>query len=200
MKKYSIAIALATCLLPVISRAGVLNLATLTCIKYQNEVLNSSSSNQAPDSINTVMWLFGYAVGKSGAHVMYGDALSKFGFALDSECKDNPTESLLNAISVVKPDSKNPMDLSTLQCATFESRHKDLVGSDRDSATTIMMWLFGFSVAKSGSHMFDADSMAYFEPALQAECTKHPESSLFDALAAVKISKPASVKPPTAKG
>ena len=45
-----------------------------------------------------MMWLFGYSVGKSGAHVMYGDALAGFGFALDAECKNNPAESLLDAL------------------------------------------------------------------------------------------------------
>jgi hypothetical protein len=137
------------------------------------------------------MWLFGYAVAKSGAQVMYGDALTSFGFALDSECKNNPSNSLLDALAVVKPRSSNPMDLTTLDCATFESRHESMTRSDPESANTIMMWLFGFAVGKSGSHIFDADSVAYFGSALQAQCAKHPQGSLFDALTAVKTSKPA---------
>ena len=105
------AIALGLCLTPCISRAGALNLATLTCEKYESEVLPAAASNPTVDSLNTVMWLFGYSVAKSGAHVMYPGALGPFGFALDNECKSNPAESLLDALGIVKPEPKNPMDL-----------------------------------------------------------------------------------------
>ena len=173
-------------------RAAEVNLATLTCVRYQNEIIARPAGSPGADSINTVMWLFGYSVGKSGAHVMYGDALAGFGFALDAECKNNPAESLLDALATVKPDSKNPMDLSVLECQTFASRHLELVQSDRESADTIMMWLYGFAVAKSGSHMFDPVGLAGFEGALMADCKKNPGRSLADALSAVKIpaSKP----------
>jgi hypothetical protein len=140
------------------------------------------------------MWLFGYSVAKSGAHVMYPEALAPFGFGLDNECKTNPSESLLDALAVVKPDPKNPMNLSTLDCAAFASRHVELARTDPESATTIMMWLFGFSVARSGSHIFDADSVSSFQAALLAECAKQPKQSLFDALTAVKTPKPAKPK------
>lgn len=169
-----------------LSRAADINLATTTCVKYQNEVVAPPVANPNTDSIDTVMWLFGYAVGKAGAHVMYGDALTAFGFALDAECKNNPTESLLDAISKVKPDPKNPMDLTMLDCATFSARHLDLKRTDPESAGTIMMWLFGFSVAKSGSHLFDAGAIGTFESALLADCKKYPGRSLFDALTALK--------------
>ena len=158
----------------------------LTCVRYQTKSSPVRRIARA-DSINTVMWLFGYSVGKSGAHVMYGDALAGFGFALDAECKNNPAESLLDALATIKPDAKNPMDLSVLECQTFASRHLDLVKSDRESADTIMMWLFGFAVAKSGSHVFDADGLAGFEGALMADCQKNPGRSLADALGAVKV-------------
>ncbi len=171
-------------------RAAEINLATLTCIRYQNEVIAPPVATPGSDSINTVMWLFGYAVGKSGAHVMYGDALAGFGFALDAECKNNPSESLLDALGTIKPDTKNPMDLSTLECETFAKRHLDLVQSDRESADTIMMWLYGFAVAKSGSHLFDARGLAAFEAALMADCKKNPGRSLADALSAVKFTAP----------
>jgi hypothetical protein len=172
-----------------VSRAAQINLATMTCAKYQNEVTAPPVANPNSDPINTVMWLFGYAVGKSGVKVMYGDALTAFGFALDAECKNNPNESLLDAISTVKPDPKNPMDLTVLDCATFSKRHLDLKRTDPDSAMTIMNWLFGFSVAKSGSHLFDAGAIAAFEPALMADCTKYPERNLFDALSSVKFAQ-----------
>jgi hypothetical protein len=168
-------------------RASEVNLATLTCVRYQNEIIARPAGSPGADSINTVMWLFGYSVGKSGAHVMYGDALAGFGFALDAECKNNPAESLLDALATIKPDAKNPMDLSVLECQTFASRHLDLVKSDRESADTIMMWLFGFAVAKSGSHVFDAGGLAGFEGALMADCQKNPGRSLADALGAVKV-------------
>jgi hypothetical protein len=169
------------------SRAAEVNIATLTCVKYQNEVMAPPSAAPGSDPINTMMWLFGYSVAKSGAHVMYGNALAGFGFALDAECKNNPTESLLDALSVVKPDSKNPMDLMGLECETFATRHLDLVKSDAESANTIMMWLFGFAVAKTGGHIFDAGALATFESALMGDCKKYPSRNLFDALSGVKF-------------
>ncbi len=172
--------------LPCVSGAAELNLATLTCDKYENEVLPAAASNPIMDSLNTVMWLFGFAVAKSGAHVMYPEALGPFGFALDNECKSNPRESLLEALAIVKPEAKNPMDIGTLPCATFASRHVDLARGDPESATTIMMWLFGFSVAKSGSHLLDADSFASFQSGLLADCAAHPQINLLDALAGEK--------------
>jgi HdeA/HdeB family protein len=168
-------------------RAAEVNIATLTCVKYQNEVIAPPSAAPGSDPINTMMWLFGYSVAKSGAHVMYGNALAGFGFALDAECKNNPTESLLDALSVVKPDSKNPMDLTGLECETFATRHLDLVKSDAESANTIMMWLFGFAVAKSGGHIFDAGALSTFESALMGDCKKYPSRNLFDALTGVKF-------------
>jgi hypothetical protein len=186
------AIALSLCLFSCVTRAGELNLATLTCAKYENEVLPAAATNPAADSLDTVMWLFGYSVAKSGGHVMYPDALAPFGFELDNECKSNPIETLLDALASVKPEAKNTMNLATLDCGVFASRHIGMAKSDPESANTIMMWLFGFSVAKSGSHLFDADSLGAFQTALLADCTKRPNISLFDALGAVKIHKRAS--------
>jgi hypothetical protein len=181
------AVLLSLCALPNMGRAAEFNIATLTCIKYQNEVVGPQAPAPTADPINTVMWLFGYSVAKSGAHVMYGGALAAFGFGLDAECQKNPAESLLTAIAVVKPDSKNPMDLSALDCATFATRHMDLVKSDPESAKTIMMWLLGFAVATSGSHIFDSAAMYSFEPALLSDCTQYPERTLYDELVAVKF-------------
>jgi hypothetical protein len=168
-------------------RAAPVNLATLTCQKYQNEVLATPGANQQADPINTVMWLFGYSVAKTGAHVMYGDALSSFGFALDAICKSNPNESLQDALGAVKHDEKNPMDLTTLDCGIFLQRHEEMIKSDKESAGTIMMWLFGFSVAKAGSHILDADRLGAFEAKFTTECRARPERSLFDTLSAVKL-------------
>ena len=184
------ALFLSLCCFAGASRAAQINLATLTCVKYQNEVIAPPVPTPGADAINTMMWLFGYSVGKSGAHVMYGDALAGFGFALDAECKNNPTMSLLDALAKIKPDNKNPMDLTALECQTFASRHLELLQSDRESADTIMMWLFGFAVAKTGSHLFDSSGLKSFETALMADCAKYPGRSLFDELAAVKFSAP----------
>ena len=178
------------CLWPGMSRAAEVNLATTTCAKYQNEMVGTAAPLPAADPINMVMWLFGYSVAKSGSHYMYGEALAGFGFGLDAECKNNPNESLLDALAAVKPDSKNPMDLSTLDCATFSARHVDLARKDAESANTIMMWLFGFAVASSGSHVYDAGAFGAFGPALLAECAARPQRSLFDALGSVKFSRP----------
>jgi hypothetical protein len=184
--KYFAAAALCLCAASGMSRAAELNLATLTCAKYENEVLPAAATNPTADSINTVMWLFGYSVAKSGGHVMYPDALAPFGFALDNECKSNPIETMLEALTIVKPEAKNPMDLSALECASFASRHAEFLRTDPESATTIMMWLFGFSIARSGSHIFDANALGPFQSALMAHCAKHPKVTLIDALAAVK--------------
>lgn len=46
------------------------------------------------------------------------------------------------------------------------------------------------SVARSGSHIFHADSLGPFQAALMADCAKHPGHTLLDAPTAVKI-KPA---------
>ncbi len=181
------AIALVVSFVPGMSHAASLNLATLTCGKYENEVLPAAAANPTADSINTVMWLFGYSVAKSGAHVMYSDALAPFGFALDDECKTNPSETMLDALAIVKPETKSPMDLTNVECGSFASKHAEFARSDTESATTIMMWLFGFSVASSGSHLFDADSLNAFETALLAGCAKHPNKSLFDTLTSLKI-------------
>ena len=171
--------------------AAQFNLATLSCVRYQNEVMAPPVPTPGgADAINTMMWLFGYAVGKSGAHVMYGDALASFGFALDAECKNNPAEILQDALTKIKPDNKNPMDLTGLECQTFAARHLELLQSDRESADTIMMWLFGFAVAKSGSHVFDSSGLQSFESALMADCSKYPGRNLLDALTAVKFPKP----------
>lgn len=180
------ALLIGLCLCAGTSRAGPLNLATLTCVKYQNEIIPAPGG----DSINTTMWLFGYAVGRSGAHVMYGDALAAFGFSLDAECKNHPSETVLDALATVKPDAKNPMDLTRLECETFASRHLQLQQSDRESADTIMMWLFGFAVAKSGGHLFDSGGLPGFEAALMTDCKKSPGLNLFDELAAVKTPGP----------
>jgi hypothetical protein len=180
------------CLIPIIGRAGELNLATLSCDKYENEILASPTLQQnadpskRADSINTVMWLFGYSVAKLGEHLMYGDALSSFGFALDAECKNNPSTSLLEALTSIRPKRDKPMDLTTLSCAAFESRHLETTRKDPESADTIMMWLFGYSVGQSGSHIFDASALPHFASALQTRCHQHPEDNLFDALASTQ--------------
>lgn len=184
---------LAACLIPLASRAAEVNIATLSCDKYENEMVGSpdgsaaaaAAPSQRADSIDTVMWLFGYSVGKAGEHVMYGDALTSFGFALDAECRNNPSTSLLQALAAVRPKRDKPMDLMTLNCRDFESRHAESMQSDASSANTIMMWLFGFSVAQSGSHVFDASKAAPFAATLQNRCTLHPEESLYEVLMAV---------------
>jgi hypothetical protein len=184
---------LAICLsvMPSIGRAGELNLATLSCAKYENEVLPAAASNPGADTLDTVMWLFGYSVAASGAHVLYSDALAPFGFALDNECKSNPAESMLDALKIVKPDSKNPMDLANVECSSFAARHAEFARTDVESAKTIMMWLFGFAVASSGSHLFDADSLHAFEAVLLGDCAKHPNATVLETLKAVKISRSA---------
>lgn len=166
------------------------NLAAVSCAKYENEVLTSELPGYSADPIDTVMWLFGFATGKAGERVMYGDSLRAFGFALDTECKDNPTTSLLNAVSAVNSKRENPMDLTRLDCATFTARHVALRKSDPESAHTLTMWLFGFSTGLSGSHILDPDGAQAFDAALERHCTDHPKDSVFDALNAGHRSGP----------
>jgi hypothetical protein len=189
------ALAVAASLIPHPSRAADINLATVTCDKYENEMVGSPDGaprvqpTERPDPIDTVMWLFGYSVGKAGEHVMYGDALTSFGFALDAICRNNPTTSLLQAVSSVRPKSDKPMDLMTLNCKDFESRHANSLQSDASSANTIMMWLFGYSVAQSGNHILDPGKMTTFAANLQTRCTDHPQESLYEVLIAVSHAK-----------
>lgn len=175
--------------LPVASHAAELNLATLSCDTYENQIMNSDPSSQKEDALDVVMWLFGFSVAKSGATAMYGDALQKFGNALDTVCKTTPTLSVLDAVATVKPVAVNPMELTELDCATFEARNTDMLASDPQSANTIMMWLLGFAVGKAGGHVLDSTSVGRFATALSAQCEKHSGQSLYAALLAVKLSK-----------
>ena len=195
---------LLACAAPSATRAAEINLATLSCAKYENQVIGSTdgapppaaqSAAPRPDAIDTVMWLFGFSVAKAGEHVMYGEALTSFGFALDAECKNNPSTSLLEAVTVIKPNRDKPMDLTTLNCAAWEARHAQSAQTDPESATTIMMWLYGFSVGRSGGHLFDTGGAGSFAAALQKRCEQHPGDSLFDALSAAASRGPS----PTAR-
>ena len=130
---------------------------------------------------------------------MYGDSLTAFGFALDAKCKNSPTTMLLEAVSSVRSKRENPMDLTRLDCATFETRHVALRKSDPESATTLAMWLFGYAVGISGNRQFNADAVDRFDSSLNEWCTNHPDDSLFDALSApnqaVPKPRPAATKP-----
>jgi hypothetical protein len=197
----SLAASVCLCLLAGVGRAEQINLGSLTCDQYETTIMNppappasaaSAAGVQAAsnlDAVDVVMWLFGFAVAKSGAQVMYGDALQQFGNALDSECKIHPNNVLLDAVSAVKIVNVNPMDLTTLGCTIFEARHMDMEQSDPQSAATIMMWLFGFSVGKSGGHVLDPGGLTAFSAALANQCTLHPQASLFDAVTMVKPAK-----------
>lgn len=178
---------------PLASHAALLNLKTITCDRYENEVLPASGtastdSPKSADTIDTVMWLFGYSVAKAGQHVMYNDALMSFGFSLDAVCKNNPSSSLLDALGETNPKHDKPMDLTTLTCATFVARHAESASTDPASADTIMMWLYGYSVGLAGTHFFDTSALGSFDAALKSRCQQHPEDSVYDALTAVSKS------------
>ena len=187
--KHAIALLLSLLFLPGLSRAGVYNLATFTCDSYENQVLNAPPAAQSEDALNFSMWLFGYAVGHAGGHAIYSAGLQAFGNALDVDCRSRPTASLLDAVSAINPANDNPMDLKELDCATFETRQGDLAHSDTDSARTIMMWLYGFSVGRSAGRVLDTDAVAGFDQALAQQCKVHPQGSLYDALVAVRLPK-----------
>jgi hypothetical protein len=166
------------------SHGAELNLAAVSCSQYESEILASTLPGYKADPIDTVMWLFGFSVAKSGERIMYGDSLTAFGFALDAKCKSSPATTLLEAVNSVRSKRENPMDLTRLDCATFETRHLALRKSDPESATTLTMWLYGYAVGVSGSRQFDADAVDKFDSSLNEWCTNHPADSLFDALSA----------------
>jgi hypothetical protein len=192
-------VVLAGWLQPGVGHAVEVNLATLNCGKYENEVLQSALPGYTTDPIDTVMWLFGFSVAKSGDRVMYGDSLRAYGFALDMECKNNPAASLLQAATTVKSKRDNPMDLTRLDCATFETRHQNLRKADPESAATLTMWMFGYAVGLSGSHVLDAGLLEKFDASLAEHCTQHPQDSLFDALSAANAAVPGLPLKPTPK-
>ncbi len=175
--------------LPAVGHAGVFNLATFTCDSYENQVLNAAPGDQGEDAVNFAMWLFGYAVGRAGDHSIYSNGLQTFGNALDTECKSRPTASLLDALGSINPANANPMDLKELDCATFEARQAEMARTDPESARTIMMWLFGFSVGKSAGRVFDTAAIGDFDKALAKQCAQRTQGSLFDALTAVRLPK-----------
>lgn len=174
----------AALLCPQASRSAELNLAAISCSQYENEMLASTMPGYKTDPIDTVMWLFGFSVAKSGERVMYGDSLTAFGFALDGACKNRPDATLLETVSSVKSKRENPMDLTRLDCATFEVRHHSLQKSDPESATTLTMWLFGYAVGVAGTSRFDAAAVDKFDASLNEWCENHSGDSLFDALSA----------------
>jgi HdeA/HdeB family protein len=190
---------LASLMLPRFSYAVQVNLATMTCAKYENEILQSTLPGYTTDPIDTVMWLFGFSIAKSGDRVEYGDSLRAYGFALDNECKNNPASSLLDAVVRVKSKRDNPMDLTRLDCATFETRHQNLRKSDPESAMTLTMWLFGYAVGLSSSHVMDTTLVDKFENSLADYCSQHPKDSVFDALSAANAAVPSIPSKPAAK-
>jgi hypothetical protein len=188
MKIYS-ALALGLLWIPCASNAGVFNLATFTCESYENQILNPAPAQQSEDAINFAMWLFGFTAARAGGHAIDSNGLQAFGNALDADCKSRPAASLLDAVAAIKPANVNSLNLNELDCATFESRHEELLRSDPESAKTIMMWLFGFTVGKAGGHVFDTAAVTDFAKTLATQCIQHAQGSLFDALSAVKIQK-----------
>jgi hypothetical protein len=175
---------------PARAKAAPLNIGALSCATYEDELLPSKMPGQTVDPIDTVMWLFGFSVARSGERNMYSDSLSAFGFALDAQCKSNPSTTLLEAVLNVKSKRDNPMDLTQLSCTLFEKRHTALRQSDPESAKTLAMWLYGFAVASADGHVLDAESLEKFESGLQDHCTNKPQDSLFDALTAANPAIP----------
>lgn len=172
------------------SVAAELNLATLRCDTYETQILNAPPAAETEDALNLVMWLYGYAVAKSGAHAIYTDGLQPFGNALDAECKARPASTLLAAVETLRPTSANSVDFGTLKCGTFERNHTDLEHKDPESAKTIMMWLVGFAAGRTGGHSVDSAALSGFAAALSAECAKHADGKLYDALLTVKAPRP----------
>jgi hypothetical protein len=192
----AIALLCAGALMPQAAQAAELNLATVTCDTYESQILAGTFPDYSTDPINTVMWLFGFSIAKSGERVMYGDSLKAFGFGLDAQCKNFPATSLLAAVTDVKSKRQNPMDLTRLDCATFAPRHQSLRLSDPESTTTLTMWMYGFAVGLSGINRFNPEGLAKFDAALLEHCDQHPKDSLFDALNSPNPAVPRTSPPP----
>lgn len=186
-----LAMTLAGALAPSAGRAAPLNFSTLSCARYESELLAAKLPGYDTDPIDTVMWLFGYSVAQSGERVMYGDALAAFGFALDAVCKSSPKTPLLEAVTQVKYKRDNPMDLTRLNCGSFESRHTALLKTDPESANTLTMWLYGYASGMAGSPALDAGALRPFDAGLESWCQDHPGDSVFDALRAPNPALPA---------
>lgn len=167
---------------PGAGRAAVMDVAATSCDRYEAQMQEVDQGNPRFDPIDTVMWLFGFSVARSGNHVMYGGALTSFGFALDAQCKDNPDMQLGEALKRVKPKHDDPMDLTTLNCSTFEMRHLELTRTDAQSATTLLTWVLGFSVGLSDGHVLDLNALHRFDTQLAERCTLYPRVSVYEAL------------------
>ena len=190
---------LAASFAPGYARASEFNLGTMTCESFEADILNSTEVNQHEDALDVVMWIFGYAVAKSGAKVMYGDALQQFGNALDTQCKENPAKPVLDVLGPIKFVDSNPMDLTQLGCSTYEERHVEMTKTDAQGANTLMMWIYGFSVGKAGGHALDSALLPVFADKLAAECSARPYSSLYAAVSNVQLDRSKAVKPRTTK-
>ncbi len=171
-----------TGLIPGVGRAAVMDVAATTCDRYESQMQAVDQGNPRFDPIDTVMWLFGFAVARAGNHVMYGGALTSFGFALDAQCKNDPDLSLAEALKRIKPNHDNPMDLTTLSCSTFETRHAELTRTDAQSAATLLTWVFGFSVGLSDGHVLDPNGLHRFDTQLAERCALYPHVSVYEAL------------------
>ena len=187
--KLSAALLLGLMCLSGVGKAGVFDLATFRCDAYENQILNPSPVGQSEDAVNFSMWLFGFAVGRSGDHSIYSNGLATFGTALDDECKRRPAATLQDALTSISPSNSSPMDLKELDCSTFEARNAGLAKTDAASARTIRMWLYGFAVGTAGGRVFDTDGLDDFDKSFTKQCSQHPKGSLFDALTAARMSK-----------
>jgi hypothetical protein len=175
--------------LPGVGKAGVFDLAAFSCDGYENQILNPSPTGQSEDAVNFSMWLFGFAVGRSGDHSIYSNGLQTFGTTLDDECKRRPSATLQDALKSINPSNSSPMDLKELDCTTFEARNADLAKTDPNSARTIRMWLYGFAVGAAGGRVLNTNGLDDFDKAFTTQCSLHAKGSLFDALTAARMRK-----------
>jgi len=175
--------------LPGVGNAGVFDLATFSCEGYENQILNPSAVGQTEDAVNFSMWLFGFAVGRSGGHSIYSNGLQTFGTALDDECRRRPAAMLQDALKSINPANSSPMDLKEVDCTAFEARNSDLAKTDPYSARTIRMWLYGFAVGAAGGRVLDTNGLDDFDRSFTKQCGLHARGSLFDTLTAARMRK-----------
>ena len=96
---------------------------------------------------------------------------------------------LASSLPVIPAAAASPVNLATVTCQKYQN---ELLGANSTSGQdpiNLVMWLFGYSVAKSGAKSMYGDALSSFGFALDAECKNDPNEVLMEALGKVKINE-----------
>jgi hypothetical protein len=79
-------------------RENPMDLTRLDCATFAPR--HAALRKSDPESATTLtMWLFGYAVGLSGGHILDAGAVEKFDAGLEDQCEKHPQDSVFDALS-----------------------------------------------------------------------------------------------------